>query len=144
MSENREELARRSVAWMWEHDTASRALGMRIVEVGPDRAVVEMQVTEAMANGHGICHGGYMFLLADSAFAFACNTTGVVTVAQGADIEFLEPVRVGETLVADARARHRRGRSAIFEVELRRSGELVALFTGRARALGRAIGEEGT
>jgi len=142
MSEDQEAIAHRSVAWMWAHDTASQALGMRIVEVGLDRASVEMQVTESMANGHGICHGGYLFLLADSAFAFACNTSGVVTVAQGADIEFFEPVRVGETLVAQARARHRRGRSAVFEVELRRRGELVALFMGRARALGRPIGEE--
>jgi len=92
-----------------------------------------------MANGHGIAHGGYLVLLADSAFAFACNTYDDVTVAQGLEVQFLEPARVGEVLVAHAREVVRRGRSGVYDVELRRGDELVAMCRGRSRSLGRPI-----
>ena len=89
---------------MWENDRASSGLGMKLERVEPGGAVMSMTVTEAMVNGHGICHGGFIFLLADSSFAFACNSHGQRAVAQSAQISFLAPARLGMTLVAEARA----------------------------------------
>jgi len=94
-----------------------------------------MTVTRAMVNGHGIAHGGYVFLLADSAFACACNSHGPVTVAAGADIDFVAPARVGDVLVATARERARFGRSGIYDVSVRRGEEVVAEFRGRSRSV---------
>ena len=97
-----EEIAARAAEAMWAGDPASQALDMSIVEIAPGRAVLQMTVRPDMVNGHGIGHGGYTFLLADSAFAFACNTTGRTTVAAGAEIAFRRPVRQGDVLVAEA------------------------------------------
>ena len=94
-----------------------------------------MRVTAAQVNGHGICHGGYLFLLADTAFAFACNTHGLPTVAAGADVTFLAPVREGDELVAEAVERALRGRSGLYDVTVRRDGEVVVEFRGRSRSL---------
>ncbi len=116
-------------------DLASRALGIEAVELGPGRAVLRMTVTDVMVNGHGIAHGGYLFLLADSAFACACNSEGPVTVAAGADITFIAPVRAGDLLVAEAVERVRYGRSGLYDVTVRRADEVVAEFRGRSRAL---------
>ncbi|MDQ2803430.1 MAG: hydroxyphenylacetyl-CoA thioesterase PaaI, partial [Pseudomonadota bacterium] len=99
---------------MWADDRASRGLGMRIEDVGPGRAVLTMTVAERMVNGHGICHGGFIFSLADSAFAFACNSHGERTVAQHCAITFLRPGSLGETLRAEAAERLRGGRSGIY------------------------------
>jgi len=93
-------LARRSAAAMWRQDAASQGLGMRLVEVAPGRAVVAMTVRPEMTNGHGICHGGLIFTLADSAFAFACNSHNRRTVAQGCDIVFVAPAESGQELTA--------------------------------------------
>ena len=106
-------LARRCADAMYAADRASQSLGIRIEDVAPGRATARMRVTETMINGHDICHGGYVVLLADTAFAFACNTYNVRTVAQGFDVTFLEPARVGDELVAAAVERARRGRSGL-------------------------------
>lgn len=100
-----------------------------------------MAVRSDMLNGHHICHGGFMFALADSTFAFACNGYGEVTVAAGADITFLTPVQLGEVLVAEGRERARRGRSGVYDVTVRREsdGEVVAEFRGRSRSVGMPV-----
>ena len=122
---------------MWEDDKASRALGMEALEVDLDRARVRMTVTDAMVNGHDIAHGGYIFTLADSAFALACNAGGRTTVASGADITFVAPARRGDVLVADATQRTAYGRSGITDVTVTREsdGSTIAEFRGRSRSL---------
>ncbi len=135
--DNPQSLAEASSSRMWASDTASQLLGMQLQEVAPGRAVLRMRVTAAMLNGHGICHGGYIFALADSAFAFACNTYGEAVVAAGADVDFMSPARVGEELVAVATERLRRGRSGLYDVTVRQGpeGRVVAEFRGRSRSL---------
>jgi len=134
-------VARRAVEALWRGDAASRQLGMSIASCGPGRATVTMLVRPDMVNGHGICHGGLIFALADSAFAFACNSHGDNTVAAGAAIEFLRPAREGDKLRAVASERWRRGRSGIYEIEVQNQmGEAVALFRGRSHQIaGRLI-----
>ena len=122
---------------MFRQDRASLGLGMELAEVGGGTAVVRMTVTSAMVNGHGIAHGGFVFLLADTAFACACNSGGVVTVAAGADISFVAPAREGDVLVATASERVSYGRSGIYDVTVRRGGDVIAEFRGRSRAAGR-------
>jgi acyl-CoA thioesterase len=121
---------------MWAADAASRALGMELVEVTVGRAVVSMVVRDDMVNGHGTCHGGLVATLADSAFALACNSRGVATVAAGFDIAFLEPAYGGDVLVATAEERALRGRSGIYDVTVRRGDAVVVEFRGRSRAIG--------
>lgn len=136
-------LARRSGEVMWSTDAASKALGMVVEHVAPGRARVSMEVRSDMVNGWDLCHGGLIASLADSAFALACNTHGVVTVASGFQIEFLEAGRLGDVLVADAREVSRRGRSGVYDVTVRRGETVIAEFRGRSRALGRRIVEDG-
>jgi len=125
---------------MWAQDTASAALGMELIDLGPGRARLRMPVTTSMVNGHAIAHGGLVFTLADSAFAVACNTHGVVTVASGADITFVAPARLGDVLLAEAVEQATFGRSGITDVQVtNQDGVLVALFRGRSRSLGRSI-----
>ena len=125
---------------MYAADPASRRLGIEIFEVTPGSATAAMTVREDMVNGHGMCHGGYVFTLADTAFAFACNTYDDRTVAAGADISFLEPVAAGELLRARATERSRRGRSGLYDVTVARAdGTVVAEFRGRSRSLGRPM-----
>lgn len=125
---------------MYADDTASRALGVTVDSVAPGRATTRMTVTAAMLNGHGIGHGGYVFLLADTAFAFACNTYDQRTVAGSCDIDFLDAVRLGDVLVANAVERVRSGRSGIYDVTVRRGdGSLVAEFRGRCRTIAGTI-----
>jgi len=106
---------------MFAADTASRAAGIELLRAGGGAAEVRMTVRPDMANGHGIAHGGYVFLLADTAFACACNEPGSVTVAAGADITFLAPARAGDALTAVAALRTRRGRSGIYDVTVTRT-----------------------
>jgi acyl-CoA thioesterase len=127
--------AQRQAERMWADDTASRALGIRLGDVAPGRATARLRVTGTMLNGHGTCHGGYLFLLADTAFAFACNTRGAAVVAAGADVEFLAPVREDDELVAEAVERLVRGRSGLYDVTVRRGDEVVLEFRGRSRSL---------
>ncbi|MGP3929825.1 hydroxyphenylacetyl-CoA thioesterase PaaI [Nonomuraea sp. KM88] len=121
---------------MMEADTASAALGIELMELGEGRAVCRMTVTGQMINGHDLCHGGYVFLLADTAFACACNSHGPVTVAAGAEITFVSPARAGDELVAAAAERTRYGRSGIYDITVSRpDGQVVAEFRGRSREL---------
>lgn len=137
-------LARRCAAVLWESDRASRDLGMRLDEVRAGYARASMRVQEHMVNGHGTCHGGYVATLADSAFAFACNTADVATVAAGLDITFLAPVHLGDDLVAEASERVLSGRNGLYDVRVTRglygpSAPVVAEMRGRSRSLGRPI-----
>jgi len=135
-----EELARACGEAMLAADRASRALGITVDEVTPGCARTRMRVTDEMLNGHEICHGGYVFLLADTAFAFACNTHDAVTVAATCEIVFVEPVRSGEELVAEAQERTRFGRSGVYDVTVRRAdGSTVAEFRGLSRTVGGTI-----
>lgn len=120
---------------MWSGDRASHGLGIAISDVAPGRSTARMTVRADMLNGHGMCHGGYLFLLADTAFAFACNTRGASVVAAGADVTFLAPVADGDVLVAEAVERVVRGRSGLYDVTVRRGGEPVLEFRGRSRSL---------
>ncbi|GAA2414232.1 hydroxyphenylacetyl-CoA thioesterase PaaI [Nonomuraea africana] len=121
---------------MMADDAASAALGIELTELAEGRADCRMTVTEQMVNGHALCHGGYVFLLADTAFACACNSHGPVTVAAGAEITFVSPARAGEVLTASARERTRYGRSGIYDVTVRgEGGRVVAEFRGRSRTL---------
>jgi len=125
-------LARACADAMWSTDQASKGLGMTLERVEPGRAVLSMTVRAGMVNGHGICHGGFISTLADSTFAFSCNTRNVVTVA----------AHLGDVLRADGREVVLRGRSGIYDVTVRRGDTVVALFRGRSRSLGRPILEE--
>jgi len=120
---------------MFAADAASLGLGIELVEAAQGAATLRMTVTRAMVNGHGIAHGGYVFLLADSAFACACNSHGPVTVAASADIAFIAPVREGDVLDAVASERVRFGRSGIYDVTVLRGDEVVAEFRGRSRTI---------
>lgn len=131
-----QELAEASAAAMWKNDTASRNLGMSLDRIAPGEAVISMTVTQSMSNGHGTCHGGYMFTLADSAFAFACNSYNQISVAHHCSVTFLVPVRIGERLVATARETWRRGRAGIYDITVVNSaGEQVAEFRGHSRTV---------
>lgn len=110
---------------------------MELAELGEGSAVVRMTIGPGMVNGHGIAHGGFVFMLADSAFACACNSGGVPTVAAGADITFVAPVREGDVLTATAAERVAFGRNGIYDVTVRRGDQVVAEFRGRSRAAGR-------
>lgn len=132
-----DELAQACAAAMWESDRASRGVGMHLHEVAPGRARLSLRVEERHVNGHGTCHGGFIFALADSAFAFACNTTGEVAVASHCAVSFLRPARLGETLIAVAEERHRAGRSGLYDVRVATdAGEVVAEFRGQSRTTG--------
>lgn len=134
-----DELARRCADVMWSSDAASKALGMVLEHVGPGEATVSMEVRPDMVNGHALCHGGLIAALADSAFAFACNSRGTVTVAAGFQVDFLTPARLGDVLVAEAREVALRGRSGVYDVTVRRADTVVAEFRGRSRSLGRPV-----
>ncbi|WIX84232.1 hydroxyphenylacetyl-CoA thioesterase PaaI [Amycolatopsis carbonis] len=124
---------------MFDTDEASKGLGIELVEAADGRAVATMKVTESMVNGHDIAHGGYLFLLADTAFALACNTHGPVTVASGAEISFVAAGRLGDHLTATATERTRYGRNGIYDVTVHRDTpagpEVVAEFRGRSRVI---------
>jgi len=124
-----------SVQRMLDDDLASRSLGMHLVDAGPGHATVRMTVADTMVNGHAIAHGGYVFLLADTAFACACNSHGPVTVAAGADITFVTAARLGDVLEARAVERVTYGRSGIYDVTVTRGEDVVAEFRGRSRVL---------
>ena len=130
-----QERAERSADAMWAGDRASQALGMRLVEVGPGRAVLEMTVREDMVNGHAIGHGGLTFSLADSAFAFACNSYNRSTVAHVCEIRFTAPTRLGDVLVAEAVERSREGRDGVYDVTVRSGDAVVAEFVGRSKEI---------
>ena len=139
-----ERRAQRAAAALFERDRASQALGMRLAEVAPGRARVTMTVRPDMLNGHGSCHGGLVFALADSAFAFACNSHNEATVAAAAAIDFLAAARDGDQLAAEARELWRSRRNGIYEITVsNQRGERIALFRGRSyRVEGPVVNEE--
>jgi acyl-CoA thioesterase len=119
---------------MFDRDAASAALGMRLVDVAPQRAVVTMTVRDDMLNGFAVAHGGIVFAVADTAFALACNDGTAVTLSAGADISFLRPVRAGQVLTASAVVRSDSGRSGLYDVTVAdETGAVVAEFRGRSR-----------
>ena len=137
------ERARRSAEAMWSGDRASSWVGMEIAHVDEGTATLTLQIREDHCNGHGIGHGGVTFMLADSAFAFACNSRNASTVAQHNTISFTAPVRLGDTLTATAVEAHLKGRSGLTDVTVtNQSGEIVALFRGASRAIGGHLFEE--
>ncbi|MGF1477256.1 MAG: hydroxyphenylacetyl-CoA thioesterase PaaI [Geminicoccaceae bacterium] len=144
MGEQADELARRCADAMWSEDRASQGLGMVIDHVGAGSAQLSMTVRDDMVNGHGICHGGIIFALADSAFAFACNSFNQNTVAQHCTISFLAPARQGDRLEARASKRTQAGRSGIYDVTVRdQAGTIVAEFRGFSRTIAGTLVPEG-
>lgn len=126
-------LARECADAMLSRDFATRNLGMDIVSIGPGTATLTMTVDERMIQGHGMCHGGYMFTLADSAFAFACNTYDKATVAAGCSIEYMASARKGDQLTAHAIERARGRRTGVYDIEItNQDGRTVALFRGKS------------
>ena len=127
-----------SVAAMMAKDEASRRLGIELTGQGEGRAVTRMTVRDDMVNGHDMAHGGLIFALADTAFACACNSFGPVAVAASAEIVFVAPARAGDVLVAEAMLRTRFGRAGLYDVTVRRDGDVIAEFRGRSHQLGPA------
>ena len=142
---NRNDIARACAETMYANDNASVALGMKIEEVMEGRAALSMTVREDMVNGHDICHGGLIFTLADSAFAFACNSQNLSAVAAGARVEFLKPGRLGDTLTAVAEMVSQGGRTGVYDVIVSNQNEVtVALFRGNSHRIGGALVDETT
>lgn len=138
-----EALARACADAMWTDDPASRALGMALEAVGPGWARMSMEVQPHMVNGHGLCHGGYIFALADSASAFACNTYNERVVAQHCAITYIRPARQAMRLVATAVERSRTGRAGIYDVTVvEADGTVIAEFRGNTRSLGTRFFED--
>jgi len=130
---NPEQIARRCAEIMWPDDHAARGLGMEILTVGPGTATLAMSVRQDMVGGHGTCHGGFIFALADSAFAYACNSFNHRAVAAGVDINFIAPAHLGDRLVAHGHVRHQGGRSGTYDIEVEnQAGKLIAIFRGRS------------
>lgn len=141
---NAHALAEACAKAMWLEDRASKGLGMSLQRIAPGEAVLSMTVRKDMTNGHGICHGGFIFTLADSTFAFACNTYDQRTVAQQCAVTFLAAVPEGETLTAHAIERNRAGRGGIYDVTVRDSNnKVVAEFRGHSRTISGRLLEDG-
>jgi acyl-CoA thioesterase len=131
--EQAQALAERVTAAMYARDAASQAMGMTVAGVGPGQARLTMSVRPDMLNGHDICHGGFIFTLADSAFAYACNSYNLTTVASGCAIDFVAPAREGDVLTAAARERSASGRMGIYDIEVtNQRGEPIAFFRGKS------------
>ena len=137
---NETDIARRCRELMYSTDHASQALGITVEVDGPGAAVAKLEVRQAMVNGHDICHGGYIFTLADTALAFACNTYNRITVAAVSSIELIRPGQFGDTLTAVASEVHRGGRTGTYDVEVKnQDDELIAVFRGRSYATRKAF-----
>jgi acyl-CoA thioesterase len=136
MQEDPQQLAKACADAMYANDHCSRALGITIVETNPGNACLQMTVRDDMINGHGICHGGLIFTLADSCFAFACNSRNQSTVAQSCNIDFLRPGRLGDLLTATATETHLAGKNGIYDIVVRDQDEnVIAQFRGKSRAI---------
>jgi len=128
-----QQLAQDCAQAMWARDGACQYLGIRVEAVAPGFARLSMVVSAHMVNGHGMCHGGLIFTLADSAFAYACNSYNQNAVASSCNIDFLAPARAGETLSAEAQERSRSGRTGVYDITVSSSsGKTIALFRGKS------------
>lgn len=137
------EIARACADRMWDGDQVRRALGMDFVAIGEGSATLSMVVRPDMLNSHEMCHGGMIFTLADAAFAYACNSRDVSTVAQNCTVTFLAPGRLGDVLTASARETALAGRSGIYDVTVtRQDGTTIAEFRGLSRAIGGRVQED--
>jgi acyl-CoA thioesterase len=128
-----------SVQAMMARDEASRGLGIELVDHAEGRAVTRMTVRPDMLNGHAVAHGGLIFALADTAFACACNSYGPVTVAAAAEIVFVAPAYAGDVLTGEAVVRTRFGRAGLYDVTIRRDGDVIAEFRGRSHQIARRV-----
>jgi acyl-CoA thioesterase len=131
-----DDIARACAQAMWKEDDASKGLGMEILEVGPGRATLAMTIQPHMVNGQRIAHGGFIFTLADSAFAFACNTYNERVVAAQGNITFIRPGKLSDRLIAKAREISRNGRSGIYDVTVTGGDTVIAEFRGHSRSIG--------
>jgi acyl-CoA thioesterase len=131
-------LARACAEAMWKDDDASQSLGMEILDVKAGQATLAMSVKQHMVNGHGVAHGGFIFLLADSAFAFACNSRNERAVAAQCNISFIKPGKLGDRLLATAKEISRTGRSGIYDVRVTVDGVAIAELRGHSRTVGGA------
>ena len=132
-------------AALYARDNAAQALGIALESIGPGVACLSLTVRDDMLNGHGLCHGGVIFTLADTAFAYACNSRNRNTLAAAAEIQFLAPGPAGAMLVATARERASSGRTGIYDVDVteRATGRVIALFRGRAQQIAGAVIADG-
>jgi acyl-CoA thioesterase len=133
-----DDLARACAEAMWKEDDASKGLGMEILQIKAGEATLTMTVKPDMVNGHGIAHGGFIFLLADSAFAFACNSHNERSVAAQCNIAFIRPGKLGDRLIATAREISRTGRAGIYDVRVTIDDTAIAELRGHSRTLGGA------
>jgi acyl-CoA thioesterase len=134
--QSKEDIARICAKALWAEDKTTQGLGMELLSVAPGRATLAMTVTELMTNGHGTCHGGFIFTLADSAFAFACNSHGPRSVAQQCSVSYIAPGRLGMRLMAEAVERQRGERAGITDVTVRdEAGNIIAEFRGHSRTV---------
>ncbi len=135
-----EQVAERCAAVLWKEDLASQGMGMELVDIRPGMACVRMHITREMTNCLGACHGGYVFALADTAFAYASNSFNQQAVAAGVDINYLAPALIGDILTATGQARHQGGRNGLYDIEvINQEGRPVALFRGRSSRLKKQI-----
>ena len=131
--EQAQQLADATATAMWARDRNAQALDMTLVRVAPGRATLTMRVRPTMVNGHHICHGGMIFTLADTAFAYACNSYNKNTVASACHIDFLAPAKEGETLEAEAVEQSAAGRTGVYDITVRNNhGKTIALFRGKS------------
>ena len=139
-----QQIAERCAEVMWPDDKAAQGLGIELVRVAPGEAVTRMTVRDDMVNGHDICHGGFIFALADTNFAYACNSFNHRAVAAGVDINFVAPAHLGDTLTAVGSARHQGGRSGIYDIEVtNQNGKTIAVFRGRSTRIKGNFFDEG-
>ena len=131
-----QELAETCAQKMWAGDFAAQHLGVKLLKIAPGRAEMTMSIDDRMINGHKICHGGYIFTLADTAFAYACNSRNSFCVAQHCTISFIKPARLDDCLTAIAIERQREGRSGIYDITItNQNGDTIAEFRGSSRTI---------
>lgn len=135
MNSTPQDIAKRCAQKMWDNDCASRAMGMQLIEVLPGSATLIMKVADTMINGLNVCHGGHLFTLADSCFAFSCNTYNIQVLAMGCSIDYLAPAKTGQTVKAIGTERRRNKTTGIYDVTLTVEEETIALFRGKSYAL---------
>ena len=130
----------RNARVMYEKDTCARKMGIELIEMDDGFAQMSMTVSADMLNGHQTCHGGQLFTLADTAFAYACNSQGLAAVASGCSIDFLRPGFAGDTLTATARVKHQGKLTGVYDIEIQNQQQkTVALFRGKSHRIGGSV-----